>query len=152
MDVRTPCVLQFEALEKRLCLSTAHAGLSQPSVLRGTIQVPVQGDPGADTIRIAGNGSVSPLGPVSALGTLTSSAGGGSGDIIDLASGDGGLVLNLDVNTPHAGAAKPRIHFTIIGGTGTFTSASGQGTITERRGNAPDTIALELRGTIEAGL
>lgn len=148
MDVKRRYSLLFDALEDRVFLSVAHPGAVHPSVLQGTLQIPVPaGTTVPATISIEGNGNVSPLGPVSALGTLTAGAQG-SGGIVDLASGRGGIVLNFSVTTPHSGRGKPQIHFTITGGTGAFTNASGEGTATESRGNGPDMLELHLHGTI----
>lgn len=146
MDVRTPRVFQFDALEERVCLSASHVSALRGSVMKGTLKVPVPpGTTVASPLSIEGNGSISPLGPVSALGTLSPSMGG----VIDLASGDGGLVVSLSATTPHGHATKSRIPFTIIGGTGTFTQASGAGTAVEETDEHSSTITLQFHGTLQ---
>lgn len=150
MDVKARRSLQFDSLEERIFLSVAHARLSPGSTLKGTLQIPLPADGGSSsTLSIEGNGNVSPLGPVSALGTLTSDSHRGGGGKVDLASGQGGIVLKFSVNTPHGRRAKPQIRFVIDGGTGTFTNASGQGTATEVRGGNPHMLLLKLRGTLQ---
>lgn len=146
MDVRTPRVFQFDALEERVCLSTYHAGALHGSVMKGSIEVPVSpATTLSSALSIEGNGNVSPLGPVSALGTLNPNEGG----VLDLASGDGGIVVNLGGTARHGRAGKPRVHFTINGGTGTFTHASGHGTIDERPGHGM--LALQFHGSLRTG-
>lgn len=148
MDVRTPRVFQFDALEARVCLSAAHASALHGTVIKGTLEVPVPpGTTVTSTLSIEGNGNISPIGPVSALGTLNPNTGG----IVDLASGDGGLVVDLTATATHGHGAKPRVDFTIIGGTGTYTHASGEGTVVEIAGRHSSTVLIQFRGTLQNG-
>ncbi|MDR3638858.1 MAG: hypothetical protein P4L84_33940 [Isosphaeraceae bacterium] len=149
MDVKTRRSLHFDSLEDRVYLSVAHGTHARPSTLSGSLVIPLPAGGGSGgTLSIEGNGNVSPLGPVSALGTLTSNSHGGGG-VVNLAGGDGGVVLNFHVTTPHGRNAKPQIRFTVNGGTGSFTNASGQGTATEAVGSSVNTVVLKLHGTLK---
>ena len=150
MDVKSRRALQFDGLEDRVYLSVAHGAHAHPTALKGSLQIPIPPDSGAaGTISIAGNGNVSPLGPVSALGTLTANAQGGGG-VVDLASGDGGIVLHFQVGAAPGRHSAPHVRFTIDGGTGKFTNATGQGTATEVSGSH-GLLVLKIHGTIQAG-
>jgi hypothetical protein len=152
MDVKARRSLQFDGLEDRVYLSVTHAGRPHPTALKGSLRIPVPADSGpAGAVSIAGNGNVSPLGPVSALGTLTSGANGGGGGVVDLAGGDGGIVLHFQVSAGRGRHAIPHIRFTVDGGTGSFTNATGQGTATESLGASPNTLVLKIHGTLTGG-
>lgn len=151
MDVKSRRALQFDGLEDRVYLSVAHGAHAHPTALNGSIQIPLPADPFSSTLSIVGNGNVSPLGPVSALGTLTSDGHGGGGGVVDLASGDGGIVLHVQATPAHGRHAPPHVRFTIDGGTGKFTNATGQGTATETTGAGMDMLVLKIHGTIRAG-
>lgn len=152
MDVKSRRSFQFDCLEDRVYLSVAHATHAHPAVLKGSLQIPIPANGGtASTLSIEGNGNVSPLGPVTALGTLNSDGQGGGGGVVDLASGHGGIVLKFQVTAGHGHHAMPHIRFTVDGGTGTFTNATGQGTATESLGATPNMLVLKLHGTLNTG-
>jgi hypothetical protein len=138
----------FDALEDRVSLSVAPAAHAASTALKGALLIPVPaGTAPGNSLRIEGNGNIAPLGPVSALGTLNENGRGVGSGTLDLASGDGGIVVDLQATAGHGRHAAPKIRFTIIGGTGSFTHAAGSGTATESGGKS-GLLTFTLRGTL----
>jgi hypothetical protein len=174
MSARPRRAYQFEVLEGRALLSTAHflrpgvvemVRAKAPRVqilsgtIRGTFQLSDANFDGNTTATINASGRVTLLGSVTATGTVTGIVGTPGAPLrgtLTLTGGQGSVVLGLSGTTPRSLRKLPRIQVTVEGGTGAFANASGQGTasITSGRlssGSLSGSFSFVLRTTLKHG-
>jgi hypothetical protein len=146
--------LGFDSLEGRVYLSVSGhqiaaamaAHVRSHSVpLTGMIQVAMPTG-AARVVPTHGTGHVQPLGTVGVAGTLTSTSDSGGGNL--KLSGQHGSVSLVFHSQPSRGTqVLPSFRFTVTGGSGAYTGASGHGTIVWKLTNQP-VLALQLHGTM----